>query len=116
MSKYLSSHVAQKELGLRLKAYRINSSLTQEDLAIKSGVSRRSIQNLESGEDIAFSTLVKVLMVLELDSNLELLVPDSTRRPTYFLKTNSQTSRRLRASKKESQETVKEIKWGDESK
>ncbi|MBU1145880.1 MAG: helix-turn-helix domain-containing protein [Firmicutes bacterium] len=115
MSKYLSSQAALLELGLRLKSYRIYSALTQEELAIKSGVSRRSIQNMENGEDVNLSTIIKVLMALGLDSNLDLLVPDSTQRPSYYLKTNSNIKRRSRAIKKKVRDLSKEFKWGDES-
>lgn len=116
MSKYLSSQAALADLGLRLKAYRIQSSLTQDDLANKSGVSRRSIQYMENGEDVKFTTIIKVLMVLGLDSNLDLLVPDPTKRPSYYLKMNSGIKRRLRASKKDVPDSSKGFKWGDESK
>lgn len=115
MSKYLSSQAALAELGSRIKLYRILASLTQDDLAKMSGVSRRSIQYMEKGEDVKFTTVIKVLIALDLDSNLDLLVPDSTRRPSYFLKTNSNTKHRLRASKKVPKSSRKVFKWGDES-
>lgn len=115
MSRYLSSQAALSELGSRLKSYRIGSSLTQDDLAKKSGVSRRSVQYMEKGEDVKFTTIIKVLMALRLDSNLDLLVPDSTLRPSYYLKKNSNTKRRLRAIKKVVKDSNKKFKWGDQS-
>lgn len=114
MNKYLSSNSALLEIGSRLKMYRIYSSLTQEDLSMKSGVSRRSIQNMENGEDVNFSTIIKVLMALGLDPNLDLLIPDSSRRPSYYLKANADTKRRSRVIKNKVQDLSKEFKWGDE--
>lgn len=116
MNKYISSQAALNELGFRLKSYRIYSSLTQEELAVQSGVSRRSIQNMENGKDVNFSTIIKVLISLGLDSNLDLLVPDSTKRPSYYLKTNYNTKQRFRATKKNALNINDEVKWGDDIK
>lgn len=116
MKKYISSQAALNELGFRLKSYRIYSSLTQEELAVQSGVSRRSIQNMENGKDVNFSTIIKVLISLGLDSNLDLLVPDSTKRPSYYLKKNYNTKQRFRATKKNTLNINDEVKWGDDIK
>ena len=116
MSKYLSSQAVLSELGSRLKDYRINTSLTQDELAKKAGISRRSIQYMEKGEDVKFSSIIKVLMALGLDSNLDMLVPDSSKRPSYYLNKNSDISHRYRVSKKEVDESKNTFKWGDESK
>ena len=114
MKKYLSSLVVLSEIGSRIKAYRIDSSLTQVELANNAGVSRRSIQYMESGDDVKFSTIIKVLMALELDSNLDMLVPDPTKRPTYYMNMKSDTHHRVRASKKTVKELKNTFKWGDE--
>lgn len=116
MEKYLSSHAALKELGNRLKAYRIYSSYTQTELAEQAGLSRKSIQNMEMGEDVNFSSIIKVLSVLGLDSNLELLVPDSSKRPSYYLKNNVTLKRRSRANSNKIKNLNNDFKWGDESK
>jgi len=116
MGKYLSSLAAIAEIASRLKAYRIDYPLSQQELADKSGISRRSITNLENGEDVQLSTLIKVLMALGLDSNLDLLAPDPTERPSYYLKEKSAAPQRKRASKKGLETSKKNFKWGDELK
>lgn len=116
MGKYLSSIAAIEEIASRLKAYRIDYPLSQQDLADKAGISRRSIANLENGEDVQLSTLIKVLMALGLDSNLDLLTPDPTERPSYFLKEQSAKPQRMRTSKKVVKSSNKTFKWGDEPK
>ena len=116
MGKYLSSLAAIAEIASRLKSYRIDYPLSQQELADKAGVSRRSITNLENGGDVQLSTLIKVLMALDLDSNLDLLTPDPTERPSYYLKEKSATPQRKRASKKELKTSKRTFKWGDESK
>ena len=116
MSKYLTSLAAMAEIASRLKAYRIDYPLSQQDLADKAGVSRRSITNLENGEDVQLSTLIKVLMALGLDSNLDLLTPDPTKRPSYYLIDQSAKPQRKRISKKEVIASKKNFIWGDEPK
>lgn len=113
MGKYLSSRSALAEIGARLKAYRIDFPLSQEALSDKSGIAVRSISRLESGQDIQFGNLIKVLIALDLDANLDMLVPDPTKRPSYYLNDKSTTPQRKRASKKASK-PPKDIKWGDE--
>jgi DNA-binding XRE family transcriptional regulator len=115
MNKYLSSQVALKEISERLKVYRIDSSLTQDELAIKAGISRRSIQNMERGDDVKFGTIIKVLMALELDSNLDMLVPDNTKRPSYYMNVKSESDRPLRVREKNVSERKNTFKWGDET-
>jgi len=116
MKQYISSQAALNELGFRLKSYRIYNSFTQEELAAQSGVSRKSIQNLENGGDVNFSTVVKLLIALGLDSNLDLLVPDPTKRPSYHLKSNDSTKQRFRAIKKRSLPSNNAFRWGDDKK
>ena len=115
MERYLSSSAALSEIGARLKAYRIDYPLTQNELADKAGISRRSITNMENGEDVQFSTLIKVLIARELDSNLDMLVPDPTKRPSFYLKEKSAKYHRKRASKKIHRDPKSTFKWGDES-
>lgn len=114
MSKYLSSNSALTEIGSRLKAYRIDYQLTQKELSDKSGVAVRSISRMESGEDIQFGNLIKVLIALDLDGNLDMLVPNPTTKPSYYLKDNMMPSKRERVVKKKLEKLNKEIKWGDE--
>jgi len=114
MGKYLSSHNALSELAARLKAYRIDYPLSQKELADKSGIALRSILRMESGEDVQLGNLIKVLIALDLDANLDMLVPDPTKRPSYYLKDKSIMSQRKRARKKEPQNPNIDSRWGDE--
>jgi len=113
MNKYLSAHAALNDIGLRLKTYRIDSRLTQDELAVKAGVSRRSIQYMERGDDVTFGTIIKVLIALQLDSNLDILVPDSTKRPTYYMNMKSDTPHLRRVKKKNTDAQKNIFRWGD---
>ena len=97
----------------KLKNYRIDYPLTQKQLAEKSGVSLRSIQRFEKGEDIQFSNLIKLLSALDLGSNIDALVPDVTRRPSAFVDKKSRRQR-VHIAKDKSGGAIKPFQWGDE--
>lgn len=98
-----------KEIGARIKQYRISAGITQQRLEEKSGVSVRSISRLEQGASIQMESLIKILIALNLSQNIELLVPDSTKRPSYYLARKTIRSRVRPKAKKEAT-----FKWGDE--
>ena len=101
-----------KELSERFRQYRIASEMTQADLAKKSAVTVRTISRFEKGEDISLLTIVKLFKALDLAKNFEVMIPDMTKRPSYYFDNNSKRER-VRASKnKKAEETV--WKWGDE--
>lgn len=100
-------------LGERIKAYRIEYPMTQKELADKSGVSVRSIQNFEHGGDIQLSNLIKILKSLGLGDNLSMLVPDVSQKPSMHLdKTKKKT--RVRKAKEKTETTETTFRWGDE--
>lgn len=98
----------QKEIGKRIKQYRIASGLTQQDLEEKSGVSARSISRLEQGSSVQMESLIKILSSLKMDENLLLLIPDQTKRPSYYL----EEKQKQRVRKKDQPRQT--FKWGDE--
>ena len=98
------------ELGKKIKTYRIMKELSQEDLSDKTGISKRSISRLEQGESIQMDNLFKILIALDLGDNIDLLVPDQTRRPSYYLDFSDSAPQRVRKKTKKST-----FKWGDES-
>lgn len=98
-----------KELGQKIKSYRILNDMSQQDLEDKSGVSKRSISRLEQGESVQVDNLFKIIMALGLGDNIDLLVPEQTKRPSYYLEKSEDRPKRVR------KKTVKkEFKWGDE--
>lgn len=114
MSKYLTSGSVLLEIGERLKAYRIDYPLSQKELSLKSGVSQRSILRMEKGEDIQFGNLIKILIALDIDANLDMLVPDPTKRPSYYLKEKISPPQRKRAGKKGIKGPAADIRWGED--
>lgn len=98
-----------KELGNRIKDTRIALSMTRAELAVKSGVSLKTMERIESGENIKIENLLNVLRSLELLKNLDVLVPEQE---SLFYKETK--AKRYRASK--SGKVAEDVtwKWGDE--
>jgi DNA-binding XRE family transcriptional regulator len=76
-----SSDQIVKMVGKKVEQIRLSRNITQDMLAKEAGVSSRTIRNLENGEGVLLDTLVRVLMALGLQENLEMLLPDPTVRP-----------------------------------
>ena len=53
--------------------------------------------------------LFKILLALDLGENIDLLVPDQTKRPSYYLEKSESKNKRVRKKTKKN-----EFKWGDE--
>lgn len=98
-----------KELGQKIKTYRIMNEMSQQDLEDKSGVSKRSISRLEQGESVQVDNLFKIIIALGLGDNIELLVPDQTKRPSYYLENIENKPKRVRKKIEKN-----DFKWGDE--
>ena len=66
-----------KELGIRIKQYRISLNITQKKLADKCGISSSTVVRVESGDDSVFSNYIKIMKGLGLAENLDILIPQS---------------------------------------
>ena len=97
------------ELGQKIKTYRIMKEMSQQDLEDKSGVSKRSISRLEQGNSVQVDNLFKILLALDLGENIELLVPDQTKRPSFYLQKTDNKPKRVRRKANKT-----EFRWGDE--
>lgn len=109
MSNQKSCKEYVKALGEKVKLYRIMREMSQQELADKTGISVRSISRLEQGESVQINSLFTILIALDLGDNIELLVPDQTKRPVLYLEKSGNMPKRVRKRKAE-----KVFKWGDE--
>jgi transcriptional regulator with XRE-family HTH domain len=115
ISGKLSDEAVLRELGSRLASARLARNLTQASLAEQAGVSKRTVERIESGEGAArLSGLVRILRALELADRLDAVVPEPTRSPVEQLKQEGR--RRKRASGSRTSAPVPRVwTWGDES-
>lgn len=103
-------------MGSRLAATRLARNLTQAALAEEAGVSKRTIERLESGEVAArLSGLVRVFRALNMAERLDALVPSPTASPVEQLEAAGRRRKRA-AGRRGSARTAKRTwTWGDES-
>lgn len=101
-----------RELGMRLASTRLERNLTQAELAEQAGVSKRTVERLESGEVATqLSSFVRVCRVLGLIDRLDLLIPEPV--PGPIARLNLSNRKRQRASgKKASTNISKKWTWG----
>jgi transcriptional regulator with XRE-family HTH domain len=109
----LTDGAVLQELGGRLAGARLERNLTQAALAEQAGVSKRTVERLESGEVATqFSGVLRVCRVLGLLERFEFLLPEPVPGPMAQLK--RQGRRRQRATgKKAAQGSAKKWTWGE---
>ena len=109
----LSDEAILEELGRRLSRRRLDLQLTQARLAEEAGVSKRTVERIESGNPAQTISLIRILRVLDLLSGLDSMLPKPGPRPMDLLKL--QGKERKRASRKR-KSTVQESgwTWGDD--
>ncbi|MCK5861661.1 MAG: helix-turn-helix domain-containing protein [Candidatus Hydrogenedentes bacterium] len=112
IDKQTSPQAVVEELTGRLAGYRMKSGITQEELAGQAGVSKRTIERIESGCDTQLTTLIRLLQVLGLADRLNQLIPELVVSPMDMLQSGNKPPKRARR-KKEAQ-INNPWKWGDE--
>ena len=102
-----------KELGGRLTSARLGGNLTQAALAEQAGVSKRTVERLESGEVATqLSGFLRVCQILGLLERFEILVPEAMTSPMEQLKQRGR--KRQRASgRKAASGKQKKWTWGE---
>lgn len=115
IAKQATDAAVLTEIGRRLARVRLEKNLTQVQLAEQAGVSKSTVQRLESGDvSPQLSGFIRVCRVLDLMERLDLLVPEPVPSPVAQLKLDGQ--RRQRASKaKASEPAPKKWQWGNEA-
>ena len=114
IAKQATDAAVLTEIGRRLARVRLGKNLTQIQLAEQAGVSKSTVQRLESG-DVSphLSGFIRVCRVLDLIERLDLLVPEPVPSPVEQLKLEGK--RRQRASKaRVPKASVKNWQWGNE--
>ncbi|HEX5056284.1 MAG TPA: helix-turn-helix transcriptional regulator [Gammaproteobacteria bacterium] len=94
--KGLSNDAILAELGDRLRRLRLNADISQEALAEATGLSRKTVQNAESGENCSMDTLVRMLRGLNALDQLENFMPPASPSPIQMARLHGKTRRRAR--------------------
>ena len=107
---FMTVDAVESELASRIRGQRLAANITQEDLAGRTGLSVRTIANLERGQGVRLDGFIRVLQALGLQGNLDMVVPQVEHRPAEYLR---ETPQRKRASgRRLDLETT--WTWGDE--
>ena len=111
ITKQATDAAILSELGGRLARVRLERNLTQGRLAEQAGVSKRTVERLESGGVATqLSGFIRVCRVLDLVGRFDLLVPEPLPSPVEQLKLHGRKRRRASAKKA----SPNQWRWGDE--
>ena len=112
----MTSKAYLQDISKRMKRLRIESAITQKELASITGLSLRSIQRFENGEDISLENFLKLSIAFELAESILSAIPDMDNRPSIlFEKQRGKTKQRAhKMDHNTSNSTKKTFKWGDE--
>ena len=113
INKLLADEAILAEIGKRVARRRLDLSVTQADVAEQAGVSKRTVERLESGASAQMSSFIRVLRVLDLLPGLEHMIPEAGPSPIALLRNKGKE--RQRASKRRpSEQTGKAWSWSDD--
>ena len=108
----LSDEIILIEMGMRIARHRLDLELTQQEVATQAGISKRTLERIESGAPTQTPNLIRVLRVLQLLSRLDHFIPETETRPLDALK---QRKVKQRASKKHKHTKPQQPwSWGDD--
>ena len=114
ITKQATDQAVLSELGGRLAQVRLELNLTQAQLAAQAGVSKRTVERLESGSVAAqLSGFIRVCRVLDVIERFDLLVPEPVPSPVEQLKLRGRKRQRASAKRK-TKAPSKKWQWGDE--
>ena len=75
-----------QELGGRIRSYRLQRNLSQDELARQAGVNRTTVRDIEGGKDSQLSTLVKLMRALGRLEDLGAFLPIPSVSPIQLMK------------------------------
>ena len=111
--KHATDEAFLHELGGRLAQVRLKRNLTQAQLAAQAGVSKRTVERLESGSVATqLSGFIRVCRVLDLLDRFDTLISEPMPSPVAQLKLRGKQRQRASKVKKPA---AKKWQWGDES-
>jgi transcriptional regulator with XRE-family HTH domain len=89
-----SDEAILSELGARLAQARLERNLTQAQLATQAGISKRTLERMESGAAMQVSAFIRACRALGLLENFERLLPEPGPSPIAQLKLGGRKRRR----------------------
>jgi transcriptional regulator with XRE-family HTH domain len=113
ITKQITDDVVLGELGGRLARIRLDRNLTQAQLAEQAGVSKRTVERLETGTvGTQLSGFIRVCRVLDVIERFDLLVPEPVPSPLEQLKMAGRKRQRA-STAKPAKLSDKKWRWGE---
>lgn len=100
------------DLAKRIRQYRLNANMTQDEVAAEAGIGKATYVRFESGSSTAIrlTSLIAILRKLDLLDNLDSLVPEPEISPLQVAK--MQGKKRQRASgRRQEQQEEDDLEW-----
>jgi len=85
-----------RELGARLRTYRLQMNLSQDEHAKRAGLTRTTVRDAERGKDFQISTLIKLLRALGRMDDLDVFLPAPSVSPIQLMKHQGKPRQRAR--------------------
>jgi len=108
ISNLLTDDAILAELGERIGRTRLELQLTQAQAAEQAGISKRTLERIESGASAQMSSFIRILRVLKLLSRLEQLLPESRPGPMELLRQKGKVRQRASGRRRSK---VEESPW-----
>ncbi|MGI8583948.1 MAG: helix-turn-helix transcriptional regulator [Chitinophagaceae bacterium] len=105
----MSDPAILKEIGQKLKAFRLQKNITQEEMAQKIGLNRVTIGEIEKGRPSSLLTFIQILRGLEKLEMLNNITPVPTISPIQMVKLQNKS--RQRASPPHASQPKKKSTW-----
>ena len=105
----MSDPAILKELGQRLKTFRLQKNITQEELAAKAGLNRVTIGEIEKGRPTSLLSFIQVLRGLDKLDLLNTITTGPAVSPIQMAKLQKKT--RKRASAAQNPASNKKVTW-----
>jgi len=104
-----------EETGQRLAQRRIDSDLTQAELARQAGVGRSTVERLEAGRSTQLYSFMRVLRILNLLEQFFKLFPKPGLHPMDLVKAQGKIRQRASSKRSPVQKTASKWAWEDDS-
>lgn len=102
----------EKALCHQVRSHRLALNLTQAELATRAGITHRTLSRMETGEKVSFTTFIRVMVALGLQSQLQILLPSMDIRPIERIVSAGAERKRVRT--KSTTTKTGQWTWGDE--
>ena len=103
-------------IGKRLKQHRLRRNLTQTELAVSSGLARRTITSVENGNGCTLGTLIRLVRALHIEHTLDELLKPLPLSPNAIREAQKLTEPSMKYASKPGKKPPEptEWVWGDE--